>query len=178
MATLVNEKGNEKKIDPSKFGYIGLTYQSNFHGEARIDLKEISTGDKIRISLNPELDNTVSLNIGPIAIAEKKYAKDTISRLVILQQLPPGTYETSYFYLTTTSSGISLKPDTLHVECGKILSLDSLKTEVELVPLIHTVKKFKTWTVAPMPDSSYTPFEKIGIVAKGIAHKSVSLVEK
>jgi len=178
MATLVNEKGNEKSIDPTKFGYIGLAFQSSLQEEARMDLKEISTGNKIRISLNPELDNTISFSLGPIVIGEKKFSKDTISRLIIVQQLPPGNYATTYFYLSTKSSGISLKPDTLHVENGKILSLGNLKCEVELVPLIQTVKKFRTWTTSSMPDSMYTPFEKIGVPSKGVVHETIDLQEK
>lgn len=177
MALVVNEKGNEKKIDPSKFGYIGLTYTTEYNGVARMDLKEVSTGDKVRIWMNPELENSVSFSIGPFVVAEKKMAKDTISKLTIVQQLPPGNYITSYFYLSAKTSGISLKPDTLHVEVGKILSLGRINSQIELVPFIQSLKLFRVWTELPIPDSLYTPFGAMGISTTNLSHKTINLIK-
>lgn len=174
MAVLVNERDNQKKIDPKSFGYIGLTFTSKFDGIARMDLKNIATGDRVRIWMNPELENSINFSIGPIKIAEKKFEKDVVSKGAIVQQLPPGDYVVSYFYMSAKTSGISLKPDTLHIESGKILSLGNLAAAYEMVPILQVVKSLKVYSASKIPDSLYAPFANMGINTREIPTRDVN----
>lgn len=174
MATIVNEAKNKKSIDPQKFGYIGLTYKANLEGVARMDLKNLADGNRIRILMNPEMHNTISFSVGPIVLGKKELPRDTLKAPVLLQQLPAGKYVISYFYLDGKSSGITVSPDTLSVETGKILSLGNLTGFADVAALIPVVKSLKVATGTAIPDSSYSIFGELGINTKEITSKSVT----
>lgn len=173
MATIVNEAKNRDEIVPAKFGYIGMACTGSAEEGSRVDLRNIADGNRIRLHLKPVLHNTIGFYVGPIRVAKKELAKDTLRAQAVVQQLPPGRYAVTYFYPGRDQGGVALRADTLEVVAGRILSLGRLDADVALRPVINTVKSLRIATTEPLPDSVYAPFGSFGIDVRAISSRPV-----
>ncbi len=173
MALAVNEKSNEKKIDPVANGFVGFSFRSNLSGVSLLDLKNLDDGNKVRIRLSPDFANRIGFFVGPITVAEKRLEKDVVTRSVTLQQVPPGRYEVTHFYADKNSSGALITPDTLVVERGKISSLGAIAIQAEVVPLVNLLKSASVRTESPLPDTAFASFTVAGLNHLPILHDSI-----
>ena len=177
-ALLVNEKGSEIKVDPTKNGYLGFAFYSNFNSLAKMDLKEIASGEKYRITMNPEFGGEVTFFLGPIAVAGKKIGSDTLLSRVILHQLPAGRYVVTYFYPLPKNGGFPVSAETLAIETGKVLSIGELSCRLKLMPIFQVPQEFEMVTSADLPDSFYNAFGPLGISKGGLVHRRVKLTKE
>lgn len=174
LALAVNEKGNEKKIDAAKNGFLGLSFRTSLPDASSAELRNLDDGNKMRILLTPQFSNSIGFYIGPIAIAEKKLEKEVVTRTAVLQQLPPGRYELTHFTPNKQAGFTVANPDTITIEKGKITSLGALIIEAEVVPLLNIIKTFSVKTEGALPDSAYASFASVGLKDLPVVHDSVT----
>lgn len=174
LALLVNEKGNEKKVDATRNGYVGFAFRTNLPDASTAELRNLDDGNKFRIRLTPSFSNSLTFGIGPIVMAEKKLDKDVVTRSVALQQLPAGRYEVTHFTPSKRTGIVLATPDTFTIETGKITSLGSLVIESEIVPLLNLLKSFSVKTEGALPDSAYASFAGVGLKDLPVLHDSVA----
>lgn len=173
LALAVNEKGNEKKIDAAKNGFLGFTFRTSLPDASSAELRNLDDGNKMRILLTPQFSNSIGFFIGPIRIAEKKLEKEVVTRTAVLQQLPPGRYQLTHFSPSKQTGYTVANPDTITIENGKITSLGALVVDAEVVPLVNIVKSFSVKTEGALPDSAYASFASVGLKDLPVLHDSV-----
>lgn len=168
MALVVNDKDNEKRVDPKANGYLAFAARTSLDEPVKVDLDRIGDGETFRIVLNPSFENSVSFSIGTAVLSEKKFERDVVSRSVVLEQLPVGKYVTKHFYFGQKSGGAAMRPDTVTIEAGRVASLGSLELACER-NFLQLIKTFKVETKDALPDSLLVPFGRLGIdVAKPV----------
>jgi len=161
MAPMLNVKGIEKEVDADANGFIAFESETDYGDEIRADVKNLDSGKKFRITLNPSTRNSMSFGIGPFTVAERKSDKDLNSKTVFVFQLPPGRYRFQYLYPAKKASGKRID-GAFEVGKSEILSfgkLDigytyyftgvakSLKIESGKEPIDEDIKRFEAYGI-------------------------------
>jgi len=174
---IVNERSEVAQVNPTKYGYIAMVLDSSLSNGLRVDVKNLASGEKYRIALNPSFENTIDFSIFMFVVSHKVIPHDVFTTKVVLEQLQPGDYVTQYLYLGKTD-GKSLVPDTFHVRPGKITSLGSLHFQGRSRFILGCCTDMEIRTVHPLDDSLFQPFVHLGINVHDVVHSTISWKEK
>jgi hypothetical protein len=122
-SVLVSERSNAAQVDLKGNGLLAFVRDTGFDVGIRLDLVQLETKDRYRISLDPLRDRTFRPDQQPLA---RWLAPD-----LVLQQLPEGHY-TPFRIFLGGDRPTPFKADTFLVRKGEITSFGRLRIAPQL----------------------------------------------
>jgi hypothetical protein len=158
QALLVN-RAKPPEVDLAANGLIAHIRDTGFDVGVQIDLRRVSDQEKFRFSLDPRPSS-------PMHPGRTSRGTD-----VVFQQLPPGVYVATKISLGTNDP-VPLKPDTLVVRAGQILSLGKVRVRPEL-DVLGLMEKLDVQTRVWVIDSSIKAVRAYGIDTLPVVSKQL-----
>jgi len=139
-AVLVSERSNAQQVDLKGNGLLAFVRDTGFDVGIRLDLVQLETKDRYRISLDPLRDRTFRPDQQPQA--------RWLTPDLMLQQLPEGHY-TPFRILLGGDRTTPFKADTFQVRKGEITSLGLLR----IAPQLNFLGQMKQLDLVTRSDS-------------------------
>lgn len=158
QALLVN-RAKRMEVDLKANGLVAHIRDTGFDVGVQVDLKRVSDEEKFRISLDPRPSDPAH---------PEKVPKGTS---VVFQQLPPGTYLATKISLGANDP-VPLKPDTIVVVAGRIVSLGKVLVRPQL-DMLGFMEKLEVRTRVWAIDSAIHSVHAYGIDTLPVVSKPI-----